>query len=276
MMHDAETTIGVKPRLIWLEATDGKPELNDLWSFLRRYLNETAGANFSVELRHFPAGAGGVRHPSTRLANDGIALAAAESAAAEADLLVFGCWASPTIEARALVDVPVTGLTEASVRLGPIFAFRPAIVTVAEGLRMSYERDIAQFGATNSLLDPPVWWLDPQSTHEDVLEAVDSPGSVIDRFDVVAHRAVDAGADAILVGCGYFGPLFTVHGYTHVSGRPDVPVLDCCLLAYQLGSTLLDMHRRGVDPSERAYPTVPPASVEPLRSALARVRGRSE
>jgi allantoin racemase len=273
--HGITRPAHLKPRLIWLEATEGKPELSGLWSFLRSYLDGLAATDYSIELRHFPRGAGGVRHPSTRLANDAIALAAAELAAPDADLLVFGCWATPTIEARALVDVPLTGLTEASVRLGPLFAFRPAIVTVAEGLRMSYERDIAQFGATRSLLDPPVWWLEPPSSHEDVLEAIESPGSLIDRFDSVAHRAIDAGADAILVGCGYFGPLFTVHGYTHVSQRPDVPVLDCCLLAYQLGSALLNLHRLGVDPSQRAYPPVPLASSEPLRTALARVRGQS-
>lgn len=264
----AATEPAARPRLLWLEATEGRAELAGLWSFLRRYLTDLAGDRVSVELRHLPGGAGGVRHPATRLLQDAVALSAAAQAADDADLVVFGCWAAPVLEARALLGIPVTGLAEGSVRLGSLLATRPAVVTVAEGLRPGFDRDLATFGAAGAGL----WWLDPASTHEDVLEAVERPGALVDRFDRVARRAVDAGADAVLVGCGYLGPLFTVHGYRHVGGHPDVPVLDCCLLGFQLGTTLLDLRRAGVEPSARAFPQVPPASRQPLAAAMERLR----
>lgn len=260
------------PLLVWLEATEGRPELGALWRFLRDYVRTMAGGRFRIRLRHFPTGAGGVRHPATRLLQDSVGLAAAEREAGDADLLVYGCWGAPILETRAMLETPVTGLTEASVRVGSLYAFRPAIVTISEGLRSGMERDLAQLGALGGLLVPPVWWLDPPSTHEDVLEALDSPGPLIDRFDTVAQRAADAGADAILVGCGYLGPLFAAHGYTNLLRRPDVPVLDCCTMAYELGCLLLGMHRRGVRPGRRAYPPVPETSRTALGAALANLR----
>ena len=52
--------------------------------------------------------------------------------------------------------------------LGSVIARRPAIVTVAEGLRDGLVRDLGDIGLLGRMADPPVWGLDPPSTHEDV------------------------------------------------------------------------------------------------------------
>lgn len=256
----------MKPRMVWIEATVGRPELAGLWDFLRAYLADLAGDRVDVTMCHVARDAGGVRHPATRLLSDGVALAAAREAAADADVLVYGCWGAPTAEARALIDVPVTGLTEASVRLGATLATRPAVVTVAEGLRPTFARDLAALGA-----ELPILWLDPPSSHTDVLDAVADPAPLIDRFDRVARRAVDGGADAILVGCGYFGPIFSAHGYRSVGGSPDVPVLDCAALAFGFGALLADLHARGQSASRRGYPPVPAGASAALHGTLDRL-----
>jgi allantoin racemase len=173
-------------------------------------------------------------------------LAVAADMEAEADLIIFNDWAMPVHEARSLLSVPVTGISEASVILGNVLARRPAIVTVAEGLNAGLERDIRSFGLWGRGAQPAVWWRDPPSTHDDVVEAVDNPRQLIARFDEIAHRAVAAGADAILTGCGYFGPIFSMHGYFHVSGMPDVPVYDCTLLGMEFGRVLYRLHEARV------------------------------
>jgi len=262
-------SVGGPRRVTWLEATEGHDEMAGLWDFLRSYLDGVAGDRATVTLRHLPTATPGARHPAARLLSDAVALAQAQQAAADADVLVYGCWAAPVAEARALVDVPVTGLTEASVRLGATLATRPAVVTVSEGLRHGFERDFAALGAP----DLPLWWLEPASSHEDVLVAVEEPAALVDRFDRVARRAADAGADAILVGCGYLGPLFTVHGYRHVGGRPDVPVLDCCVLAFEFAALLADLGARGVRPSRRSSPPLGPGSAAAASGLLARLTG---
>ena len=170
----------------------------------------------------------------------------------------------PVHEARSLLSVPVTGISEASIVLGNVLARRPAIVTVAEGLSAGLERDIRSFGLWGRGTQQQVWWLDPPSTHEDVVAAIEDPAPLIARFDAVARTAVAAGADAILTGCGYFGPIFTMHGYSHVSGRPDVPVYDCTALGMEFGRLLYRLQDARVQPSRRGFPGM---SAEPREAA---------
>ncbi|WP_028924140.1 aspartate/glutamate racemase family protein [Pseudonocardia acaciae] len=259
------------PKLTWIEGSAGDPDLAPLWTLIRDYVAGLADGAFELNFTHLPAEAGGVRHPATRLLQDSIMLTAAADAAADADVVILGCWASPIIEARALLDTPVTGLAEGSARIGAAFGSRLAVVTVAEGLRPGFERDLALFVAPDNLLAPPVWWLDPQCRPDDLLTAVDSPGHLIDRFDAVATRAADAGADAILTGCGSVGALLAVHGYRHPRTRPDVPVLDCDASTYHLARTLHDLHRAGSHPSRTAYPPVPPDRRPALDAAMTRL-----
>lgn len=245
---------GQRPKLIWVEGTEARPGLNELWRFLDTYLKEQAKDEFEVRFVAFPRPAGGVRQLAPRLFSEALGLVAAQAAVeAGADLVIYNDWAMPIHAARAHLEVPVTGVSEASALLGSALAQRPAIVTVAEGLRWGFERDMREFGVAANLAHPPVWWLDPQSTHEDVQRAVSEPDALIARFDKVAQRAVAAGADAILVGCGYLGPTLSHAGYTRVTGHPDVPVYDCTQLAFELGVTLYRLHRAGIRPSRIGF-----------------------
>jgi allantoin racemase len=251
-----------KPRLVWVEATEARPSMAPLWQKLSAYVRDLAGDEFDAVTRAFPAPAGGVRHPAGWLLSAATGLAVAADMEAEADLIIFNDWAMPVHEARSLLSVPVTGISEASVVLGNVLARQPAIVTVAEGLNTGLERDMRSLGLWGRGTLPAVWWLDPPSTHDDVVEAVSNPAGLIARFDGVAHRAVTAGADAILTGCGYFGPVFSMHGYSHVSGRPDIPVYDCTALGMEFGRLLYRLRQAGVTPSRRAFPGMLPQARE--------------
>jgi Asp/Glu/hydantoin racemase len=262
-----------KPHLVWVEGTEARPGLNGLWTFLDDYLKEQAGDEFDVSYVAFPRAAGGVRQLAPRLLSETLGLVAAQVAAEhDADLVIFNDWAMPIHAARAHLDIPVTGVAEASAVVGNVLAQRPAIVTVAEGLRWGFERDLRDFGLSAKMLHPPVWWLDPQSTHEDVREAVTEPAAFVKRFDGVAQRAVDAGADAILVGCGYLGPTLSHAGYTHVNGRPDIPVYDCTRMAFELGVLLHRLHRDGVGPSRVGFQQPPEAGRNAVADVLAHLQ----
>jgi allantoin racemase len=259
-----------RPTLAWIEGTEARPGLAGLWEFLDGYLKDLAGEEFDVVFAAFPRPAGGVRQASPRLLSEALGLTtAAEAVTASADLVIFNDWAMPVHATRSHLDVPVTGVNEASAILGGVLAQRPAVVTVAEGLRWGFEADLRDFGVLGKMAQPPVWWLDPQSTHEDVMEAVDKPDALVQRVDAVAQRAVEAGADAILVGCGYLGPVLAHGGYAHVLGRPDVPVYDCTRLAYELGRILYRLHVAGVKPSGRGFPAPAGTSLEAVRDVLA-------
>lgn len=259
------------PTLTWVEGSAGAAELAPLWQLIRDYVAGLADGVFRLDFTHLPTEAGGVRHPATRLLQDSVMLSAAASVEDRADVVILGCWAAPVAEARALLATPVTGLAEGSARLGTAFGNGLAVVTVAEGLRPGFERDLVSFGVTASMAPAPVWWFDPECRPTDLLEAVTSPGPLIDRFDAVASRAVAAGADAILVGCGSVGALLAVHGYRHVRGHPDVPVLDCDASTYHLARTLYELHASGYPPSRVTYPPVPATRRPPLDRTLKNV-----
>jgi allantoin racemase len=262
---------GPKPRLLWIEASEARPGLSRLWEFLDAYLKELSGDSFETSMVAFPTSGGGVRQPAARLLSEALAIAAVAELEAEADLIILNDWAQPFYQLRALLSIPVTGICEASVVLGNVLARRPAIVTVAEGMRPGVERDLYEIGLLHRMVDPAVWWLDPASTHEDVQDAIDHPESLIGRFDAVAHRAVDAGADAILVGCGYYGPVFAKYGYVHVSERPDVPVYDCARLGLEMARVLYSLHTAEVRPSTRGFPKLPEPNLGAARKLMARI-----
>lgn len=242
------------PRLVWVEGTEARPKLNGLWTFLDDYLKDMARDEFDVSFVAFSRPGGGVRQSAPRLISEVLGLTSAKVAEeAGADLVIFNDWAMPIHAARSFLRVPVTGVSEASALLGSALSQRPAVVTVSEGLRWGFESDLREWGVMDKMLHPPVWWLDPESSHEDVQEAITSPDAFVARFDKVALQAVGAGADAILVGCGYLGPTLDHAGYRHVSGHPDVPVLNCTRLAYELGVTLFRLQRSGINPSMKGF-----------------------
>lgn len=245
------------------------PEREALWSLLRGYFDDLAGDEFEVHVHGLPYSPGGVRQAGTRLFSEAVGLAVAMDLASESELIIFNDWAMPVLQARSTLPIPVTCVSEASVVLGGVIARRPAVVTVAEGMREGMIRDLGQFAGTGTMADPAVWWLDPASTQQDVLDAVTDPEALIERFDQVAARAVDSGADAILAGCGSYGAIFRSHGYVRVHRRPDVPVYDCGSLAMELGRSLYRLDALGLRPSRRGFAPPTPDQLSGMQGILA-------
>jgi Asp/Glu/hydantoin racemase len=241
------------PVLSWLEATEGAAELDPLWRFLAEQIESASAGRFETRLRHMSISTGGVRHPATRLLNDAGLLASAVAAEPESDVMVLGCWGSPVHAVRAAVSVPVASLPEASALAVAAFARRAVIVTVAPSLAPIFTAEVRQFGAAGFAAGEAVRAYHPESTHGDIVDAIADPAALIDRFNRVAVRAVDDGADAIVVGCGYLAPIFSAHGYRSVTGHPDVPVYDCNRIAIEHAASLYALHRAGIGPAPRSY-----------------------
>jgi Asp/Glu/hydantoin racemase len=240
------------PTMSWIDATVGKPELAPLWTFLREQVEVVVDGRMDVRLSHLGLDSGGVRHPATRLLNDAALLAAAVREERTCDVMVLGCWGSPVTRVRAAIDVPVASLPEASAHAITTLARRAVVVTVASALVATFTLDLAEYGGVGLHPEPVISW-DPESTHGEVVDAIESPGLLIDRFDQAARAAVDNGADAIVVGCGYIGPILAAHGYTHVRELPDIPVLDCNRLAAEHALFLYRLQSAGVRPAPRSY-----------------------
>ncbi len=270
-MRDAAHDAAQLPRVRWILGGVMSPDREDLWSLLRGYFKELARGEYEVHVHGLPYSPGGVRQAGTRLFSEAVGLAVAMNLAHESELIIFNDWAMPVLQARSSLPVPVTCVSEASVMLGRTLARRPAVVTVAEGMREGMVRDLNQFVGHGAMASPAVWWLDPPSTQQDVLDAVANPEALIERFDQVAARAVENGADAILTGCGSYGPIFRSHGYDHVRRCPSVPVYDCAALAMELGRSLHRLSQVGLRPSERGFAGPTPSQRPAMQDILSRL-----
>lgn len=261
--------------LVWLEATVGDPALDALWSMLADHVDALAAGRVRTRLVHAGADAGGIRTGPNRLLSDAVVLAGAldEERSGDVDAIVIGCWGAPTAPVRAAVSVPVTGLAEASVRVSSTLSRRAAVVTVAESLTSVFADEIRELGGASAFLPRPVRAYAPESTHRDVLRAVTDPTDLIDRFDAVARRAVDDGADAVVVGCGYLGAIFAAHGYTCVGGASDVPVIDPNRLAVEHVLQLRRLADAGIGPTARGYVRPAGPRHDALRTAARRLIG---
>jgi len=258
--------------LTWLDATTGDPALEPLWSFVSQQVSRLVDGRMEVRLHHIGLSTGGIRHPATRLLNDAAILAAATELDESTDALVLGCWGSPVQPVRSAVSVPVASLAEASVLAAASLACNAVVVTVAPSLAPVFTNDLAAYGLGSFHTTPVVSYV-PESTHLDVVQAINDPSGLIDRFDTAAAGAVDAGADAVIVGCGYLAPLFSAHGYTHVRGSTNVPIWDCNRLAIEHVLELHRLHTVGIGPAPASYRRPEGTTAHTFAAALESLRG---
>ena len=84
---------------------------------------------------------------------------------------------------------------------------------------------------------------------------------MIPNFERVARQCIADGAEVIVVGCGYYGPILSMHGYNEIPGT-GVPVLDCSAAGLKMAEALVDMRTViGLNKSSALFFRHPPADV---------------
>jgi allantoin racemase len=250
-------------RILWNEATSGPPELAPLWQALRGYLDRIACPGTEVELRHAAVSGNYVRSLYTELLNNRAVVETTIQGARDGfDAVVLGCWADPLWEAREAVDIPVVGIGEAAMLLATTLGYKFAVITVAPGVVPTIELDLRMYGLQDRAIHRPVRTLDPPSDSALLLESITDPQRrLIPNFERVARECIADGAEVIVVGCGYYGPILTLHGYNEVPGT-GVPVVDCSAAGLKMAEILADLYRNiGLHKSTALYFRSPPADV---------------
>lgn len=230
-------------RILWNEATSGAPELEPLWQMLRGYFAQVARPDTEVEMRHLPVSANFTRSLYAELLNNRAVVENTIKAEEDGfDAVVLGCWADPLWEAREAVDIPVVGIGEAGMLLATTLGYKFAVITVAPGVIPTIELDLRMYGLEDRAICRPVRTLDPPSDMELLLESVTDPHRrFIPNLERVARGCIADGAEVIVVGCGYYGPILTLHGYHEVPGT-GVPVLDCSGGGLKFAEMLADLY----------------------------------
>ncbi len=250
-------------RILWNEATSGAPEMEPLWEMLRGYFPRVACPGTEVVLRHAAVSGNYIRSLYTELLNNRAVVETCIQARDEGfDAMVLGCWADPLWEAREVIDVPVVGIGEAAMLLATTLGVRFAVITVAPGVVPTIERDLHTYGLQERAIARPVRALDPPSDAGMLLESIEDPHRrLIPNLERVARECIKDGAEVIVVGCGYYGPILTLHDYNEIPGT-GVPVVDCGAAGLKMAEILADLyHSIGLHKSTALYFRQPPAEV---------------
>lgn len=137
-----------------------------------------------------------------------------------------------------------------------------AVITVAPGVIPTIEMDLKLYGLESRAILNPVRSLAPPSDARLLIESVSDPfKDLIPRFERVAQGCIADGADVIVVGCGYYGPILSLHGYHRIEGT-GVPVVDCSAAGLKMAESLADLHSTiGLAKSTALYYRAVPASI---------------
>ena len=150
-------------------------------------------------------------------------------------------------ETRSVIDIPVVGYGESAYltasMLGQKVGVLLFITEMAPLIRENAERVIAaqRFAGVR-----PVGF-----TFNDVLQAFESPGPLLDKFRESARALIRDGADVIIPGEAPLCVLLAKHGLNRVD---DVPVLDAIGATIKMAEAMVDLRRSsGMAPARRGY-----------------------
>lgn len=185
------------------------------------------------------------------------------------DAVVIGCYCDPALrEARGILDIPVIGLSEASMMIAQSVGNRFACVTVWESYVPIMEKNLRLYGwEDRAIAHRPVRHFDLNWTH--LIKAFKGDGKdLIQAFEEVALSCAEDGADVIIAGCGYLAPALSLCGYRHVA-KTSVPVIDCVAAGLTMAEALVKLNQvTGLSPSRcktSIYPRPPSGTLTAIR-----------
>ena len=250
-------------KLCWIHPTTKNDGLNSLWQKLEETVRPVLMPDTQIEFRFLEKSGNFTRSLYAEHLNSVFLVEAALRAEEDGfDGVYFGCWNDPLWEAREILGIPVGSVGEQSMLASLSIGKRFAVVTVSEKTVCAIENDLMAYGLGARAINRPVRSITPESDLGLLSESVEDPYKrFIPRLEAAARECIRDGAEVILVGCAYYGPLLRAAGYREV---PDtgVPVLDSSSISLKYLETMADISRTmGVVKSTRQHLLAPPRDV---------------
>lgn len=232
-------------RICWLHPTTRDDTLDALWDRLEAVVRPVLHRDTELEFRFLPESGNFVRSLYAEHLNSVHIVEAALRAERDGfDGVFIGCWNDPLWEAREVLGIPVGSVSEQSMLAALSMGRRFAVVTVSPKTTVAIENYIIAYGLRDRTIARPVRTIGPESDGSLLRGAVDDPHhAFIPRFEAVARTCIEDGADVILVGCGYYGPLLRGAGYIEIPGT-GVPVVDASSVGLKYLETMTDLSLR--------------------------------
>jgi Asp/Glu/hydantoin racemase len=154
-------------------------------------------------------------------------------------------------EVRTLVNIPVVGCGETCFRLAGAAGRRFGMLLFIDRMAERYREQIAALGLADRCVGvQPVGF-----RFNDVLDAFDKPGELIDRFRTAARRMIAAGAGAIVPGEIPLNVLLASEGLTEVDG---VPLIDSLGATLKQAEAMVDQRAAGPEARPEGWSTSAP------------------
>lgn len=229
-------------RLDWIHPTMQSEALEPLWAKLESSIRPILRPDTEVEFQFMPKSGNFTRSLYAEHLNSVHMIEAALKAEADGfDGVFLGCWNDAHWEAREVLSIPVASVSEQSMLAALTMGRRFAIVTVSEKTAVSIEMDLFAYGLRDRAIHRPVRAIEPASDGGLLMQAVSDPhAGFIPRFEAAARACIADGAEVILAGCGYYGPLLRAAGYREVPGT-GVPVLDSSAIGMKYLEPMTDI-----------------------------------
>lgn len=152
------------------------------------------------------------------------------------DGVVIGCTQDPGLyEARSIVDIPVTGVTESSVGIASTLGSKLSFVCLLPAEAASIADKIRRYGLTDRLASiryTSVSSVEAKGLYED-------PAKLVGVFREVANKAISEDkAEVIVAGCTILGSILT---HQRIHQIENVPLIDPIWAGIKMAEILVDL-----------------------------------
>ncbi|HEX9275433.1 MAG TPA: aspartate/glutamate racemase family protein [Casimicrobiaceae bacterium] len=228
---------------------------------IEAHARERLFAGSTIEVRGVPAGTTNLRFKVFDFLNNRALLASVAAAEKQGfDAVAVGCFLDPVLdEMREILDIPVLSLGECAMRFACMFGKRFAIVSHTASLNTKFHADLIERYGLEKHAGPLISFELP---FDDMVAALEgNAASSLRRITDAGRRAVAAGADVIILGCGLMNLVAIRNGLTEIDGAPVIDASGVLLKMTEAAAVLqrtsgLRMSRRGYyekpDPADLA------------------------
>lgn len=152
------------------------------------------------------------------------------------DGIVIGCYLDiGLIQARSIVDIPVTGVCESSILIASCLGAKFSVVTIHRAIAPQIAHNIKRYGMGDRLAS--VRYLKMSPVEARALHA--DPPKLVNAFTEVAVEAIrEDEAEVIIPGCTIVSTLLTAQNVYEIE---KVPVIDPVWAGIKMAEVLVDL-----------------------------------
>jgi allantoin racemase len=162
------------------------------------------------------------------------------------DVVVIGCTSDTGLEeGREMLNIPVAGISQFSYYLAGLLGELFAVVSISAYFCEKYRQQIVRYGLESKHLRGNYYF---PTTEEEIALALKDPEPVVEKFKVVARRAIDDGASVIIPHPAFLATAAFRTGLTALDG---IPILDTISAVVKAGEMLADLKKLGIEVSRK-------------------------